>query len=59
MPVWFRQKGAKPYQAAFCNISIGERQMRSIFGIPFSDLAGDAKRRVPLPFILYHFIPKK
>ncbi len=19
MPVWFRQKGAKPYQAAFCN----------------------------------------
>lgn len=22
MPVWFRQKGAKPYQATFCNSSI-------------------------------------
>ena len=27
----------------------GERQMRSIFGMPFDDLAGGAKRRVPLP----------
>ena len=27
----------------------GGRQMRSIFGMPSSDLAGDALRRVPLP----------
>lgn len=27
----------------------GERQMRSISGMPFDDLAGDVKRRVPLP----------
>ncbi len=29
--------------------SIGGRQMRSILGMPCDDLAGDAKRLVPIP----------
>ncbi len=27
----------------------GGRQMQSIFGMPSDDMAGDAKRRVPIP----------
>ena len=35
-------------QCGACRYRLGERQMRSIFGMPFADMAGAALRRVPL-----------